>query len=136
MNLDEILDSRSGWLTCPDCVEIDGDVVLCEEHVSRKLVTKTEALRRLRQAAALVRARIYPVYAATETEARASSIAADDDLYEMASLAAAPRWMEQVRGDGYVAHLYFTSLGDWGELEDVVTVWTGTANDEPVILSR
>jgi hypothetical protein len=31
-NLEEILNRVGGWLTCPDCEEIDGDIVPCDRH--------------------------------------------------------------------------------------------------------
>jgi len=57
-----------------------------------------------------------------------------DDLEDNIGLADAAGAFEQVRGEGYVAHLYFSTTGDWGELYSVVSVWTGTDTEGPVVL--
>lgn len=112
--------------------------------------TKTETIRRLRVAAQLVResdrniaknfrvelgSRFIPVYAATAAAAEAAWRRVDasmaDDLDDFSSLVDHD---QQARIEGYVAHLYFSSTGDWGELYDVRTVWLGTADSEPEVI--
>jgi len=119
------------------------------------MLTITETNRRLKQAAAECRAirgmkqnwrvevgtRAIPVYGKTITEAidenervqqyDPENPSDTDDLYEFHNLYWAAR-DEQVRGEGYVAHLYWSSTGQYGELEDVITVWLGP--DRPIII--
>lgn len=40
-----------------------------------------------------------------------------------------------VRAHGAEVHLYFSSTGTWGELESVGTVWLGTPDHEPRVLT-
>jgi hypothetical protein len=53
-----------------------------------------------------------------------------DDLANMYDMKFASRQLEY----GEVVHLYFTSVGWSGELEDICTVWIGTPDREPVLL--
>lgn len=108
------------------------------------MFTKTETLRRLRVGAALIREaegipknwkievglRDVPAYASTVEAARSED---NHDLYDFRSLPEAAA-EEEVRREGYIAHLYVTSSGTWGELETVERVWLGTSESEPVLL--
>lgn len=112
--------------------------------------TKTETIRRLRVAAQLVRendrniaknfrvevgSRYIPVYAdtaeAAAAEWRQNDLSMKDDLSDIWPISNPP---EQAKGEGYLAHLYFSSTGDWGELYDVRTVWLGTADSGPEVI--
>jgi len=106
-------------------------------------MTKTEALRRLRVAAALCRdARRMPKNWKIEVGTRTITVVSDtpptkgnvyaegDDLANLFQMTYAARHVEY----GEVVHLYFSSVGWDGELEDVCTVWIGTPDREPVLL--
>lgn len=41
---------------------------------------------------------------------------------------------EQIFRKGYVAHIYVSSTGEWGELLDVMTVWLGDDDNEPTLV--
>jgi hypothetical protein len=151
---------NTDWITCEDCWDVDGDVIACDTHRQARHVetgfyelSMTKAIERLRRAAKLVRdtrgypanwrtevgTRCLPVYAEDEeTARRLCSITmgkgGHDDLDACGGIESVAHYDHQVRGNGYVCHLYFSSNGDYGELEDVVTVWTGTATAEPVII--
>jgi len=145
------------WITCEDCLDVDGDVVPCHRHTREHYVvelSKTKAVERIRRAAKLVRStrgyptnwrteigtRLLPVYADTEFEAKTMNAVtarrgSGDDLIECMTIEEAFRYSTQPLGAGYVVHLYFSSNGEYGELEDVVTVWTGTDTIQPVIIN-
>lgn len=105
--------------------------------------TITETRKRLRAAAKAARdgarfpmnlrvevgLRTIPVYT-DHLPARGEWAAEGEDLIETIPLADAAR-DPQTRLDGYVAHLYFSTADQWGygELVDVITVWTGTATE-------
>lgn len=151
---------NTDWITCEDCLDVDGDVVACDTHRQARHVetgyyelSMTKAIERLRRAAKLVRdtrgyptnwrtevgTRFLPVYAEdAETARRLCNITmgkgSHDDLDGCDGIESVAHYDRQVRGNGYVVHLYFSSNGDYGELEDVATVWTGTATAEPVII--
>jgi hypothetical protein len=113
------------------------------------LLTITETKRRLRAAAKAARTadrnvpsnarvevgyRAIPVYADTAYDAGMRAFASyDDDLDEFGSIDDAAR-NDQVRREGYVAHLYFSTTGTWGELVSVVTVWTGTDERDAFVI--
>ena len=114
------------------------------------MLTQTETVKRLRDAANLAREtdrdldattpsayrvevgfRAVPVYSTTAPSV--SDVFADgDDLDDFGTITDAGRH-DQARHDGYVAHLYFSTTGDYGELVTVVTVWTGNG-DGPVVI--
>jgi hypothetical protein len=106
-------------------------------------MTKTEALRRLRAGAALCRnARRLPKNWKVEVGTRTITVVSDtppvkgkvyaegEDLVSFYTLSEAARWVEY----GEVVHIYFTSGGWDGELEDIFCVWLGTPDREPVLL--
>ena len=151
---------NTDWITCEDCLDVDGDIVACSKHTTEHSrerhvieLSMTKATERLRRAAKLVRetrgyptnwrtevgTRFLPVYADTEFEAKTMNKAtgargAGDDLDSIDTVENIVRYAHQTRRNGYVCHLYFTSTGYDGELVDVVTVWTGTETIPPVII--
>jgi len=106
-------------------------------------MTKTEGLRRLRAGAALCRnAARLPKNWKVEVGFRTITVVSDappvkgkvyaegDDLTSFYTLAEAAPYVEY----GEVVHIYFTSGGWDGELEDICCVWLGTPDREPVLL--
>lgn len=144
--------STTTYYHAHDCGRIEGEACDCQPEP--KLLSKTEATRRLRAAAKLVRdtrhyptnwrteigTRVFPVYSLDPGEARVlnhmtGSVGYGDDLVDMLPLSNCTAWgEEQALGEGYVVHLYFTSNGWDAELVDIVTVWTGTENHDPEII--
>ena len=106
------------------------------------LLTVKETKRRIRAAAALVRKRAHlpsnyrleiglrvaPVHSDTEPTVE-DAYPEDDDLSDLVDVYGAAR-IDQVRTPGYVAHLYFTEPGAYGELDTTAVVWLGT-DEEP-----
>lgn len=110
-------------------------------------LSKTEAKKRLRRAAAAARAanpqiasnclvefgaRTIPV-ATTVQPSHHQAMPLGDDLYDIHHLNQT-NLDDQLLLEGIVVHVYFTSTGPWAELQDIITVWTGTATEEPVIM--
>jgi hypothetical protein len=106
-------------------------------------MTKTEGLRRLRAAAALCRnARRLPKNWKVEVGFRTITVVSDtppardkvdaegEDLTSFFSLREAAPFVEY----GEVVHVYFSSIGYDGEMEDICCVWLGTPDQEPVLL--
>lgn len=110
-------------------------------------MTKTEKLRRLRVLAAQGRivarqkagarvevgSRLIPVrYDRPPTIDDVLYGGPDDDLRDFSS-------MQQFAGSsddcqpGEIVHLYFSTTGDWGELQSIVTGWLGVEGHEPFI---
>lgn len=119
--------------------------------------TVTETKRRLRQATRLVRevrgfpsnwrveigTRILPVHVRghvpTSDEVWARDEDGDDlnDYLGIGDLVASDvdsGIYGQIFTTGYIAHLYFSSTGDYGELEDIVVVWLGDETHEPAVI--
>ncbi len=117
----------------------------------------TETKRRLRTATDLVReargypsnwrvevgTRLLPVHVvgreATFEDVWSSDETGDDlgsylSVSELSASDEGSEWYGQILEDGYIAHLYFSSTGDSGELEDIVTVWLGDRTHEPKIV--
>ncbi len=110
-------------------------------------ITKTRGL--LREAAVLAREkadipsnyrleiglRTRPVHIVghVPTPDEVSKASMKDDLMDMDTLIHGAL-DGQVRSEGYVVHLYFSSPGKYGELEEVATVWLGDADNGPVLL--
>jgi hypothetical protein len=113
--------------------------------------TKTEAVRRVRVAAMLVRhqemfpsqwlveiaMRIAPVHVVGRVPTRDDvwSNEDNDDLEDFTSISQSKFWdnESQIRQEGYVAHLSFTSEE---ELIDIIPVWLGDENHEPQIIGK
>jgi hypothetical protein len=106
-------------------------------------MTKTEGLRRLRAGAALCRnAARLPKNWKVEVGARTVTVvsytlpakgqvyATGDDLTSFFTLSEAAPYVEY----GEVVHVYFSSIGYDGEMEDICCVWLGTPDQEPVLL--
>lgn len=109
-------------------------------------MTQTEAKRRLRQCAQVARdhlrmpkhwrveigPRAVPVVSETVPTSSAEAWSSDpnDDLADIWRLL---DYSADLR-PGEVVHLYFYSTGDHGELEDVMTVWSGYGDAGPVLL--
>lgn len=115
-----------------------------------QLWSRSETHRRLRAAAALVRdcyphvrsnfkvevgLRTHPVHTLTQPPSEEALYHPEDDLSEFVAVSETRFYPEQLRTPGYVAHLYFSSTGDWGQLEEVIPVWLG-AGDQPPAFSR
>jgi hypothetical protein len=123
--------------------------------------SKTEARQRIRQAAALARdhsrmgipknarieigERLTPQYITIDgwqAEAITHDLLWESDLMEFETPATLRgdrhsdvRTRSQAMGVGYVCHLYFTGVTQWGEeLLDVITVWLGDTRHEPQVV--
>lgn len=109
-----------------------------------KMLSKTETVKRLRKASAAVRAlsrdigsnflvelgtRAVPVYSDTRPTNWYPEDDDLDDFWRVAEAGSCP----QARTPGYVAHLYFTSPGEWGELISVSAVWLAPNGDVEVL---
>ena len=108
------------------------------------MFTKTETLRRIREAASLCREadRDIPRNARVEIGLRtrpsyfsyrptvAEAFGSDDDLSETTTVTDAAK-LDEARHQGYVCHLYFST--QW-ELLNTITVWLGTHDKQPALV--
>jgi len=109
-------------------------------------MTQTEAKRRLRQSAQVAREfrnipkhwrveigpRVCPVVS-EQVPASAEEAWSSDPMDDLADILLLKHYSGDLR-PGEVVHLYFYTPGDSGELEDVMTVWSGYGDEGPVLL--
>lgn len=109
-------------------------------------MTKTETRRRLRAAVAACRQanpyiksnyrvevghRINPLYTTTLPSHSDVYSQPGDDLEDFTTVAEAVGRIDRA---GAVVHLYFSSTGDWGSLENVMVAWLGHGDEAPVCI--